>query len=304
VWLSDGAYNITTRLTTSTSGSSSAHVVYAAVNYDGAKINFTDPGSSNGWPLWYVTGSYVDIVGIDLTTSGTGNGTACGGIGTPGGANYNVFSYNIIHDIPASTAQCGNGSGGGGIVFGSGTSGSNGDVVEGNVITNIGASGNEWTHGVYADGSGFTVRNNVITNSSGGNIQCYHNCQSGSIVNNTLVNGQTYGIVAGSYQTTTMSGMVIANNIVTGSPVGYEECDGNNCGAAGGSNVCTNNNFYNNTAVTKNATCTATITGNPNVNSSGVPAAGSPAIGAGSATYAPATNILGVKVSPPNTGAY
>lgn len=314
IWATDGNYPISTRIQTSLSGNSGAHAVFAAQHYAKAAIVFT-PGSDNGWPLWYLTGSYVDIVGFDLSTTGSGNGNACGGIGTPGSSNNNTFEFNYIHDIPASTSLCGNGSGGGGIVFGSGTSGANGDIVANNVISNVGASGNQWTHGIYADGSGFNVFNNVIYVSSGAGVQCYHNCQSGSIVNNTLVGNKTFGIVAGSYGVSqSMSNVIMSNNIVVNSPVGIEVCDGNSCGAASGSgNVATNNLLFNNSSETKNITASNTISSDPLFVNNASPESGgnfalqsgSPAIGKALPTYAPAIDIVGnSRAVSPSIGAY
>ena len=189
---------------------------------------------------------------------------------------------------------------------------STGNTIYANMAWNIGGSGNQWMHCYYVDGNGTTIQNNIAYNCSGAALQCYHNCQNETITNNTFVNGKTFGIVAGAYQYPTMSGMVIANNIVEGSPMGFMECDGSNCVAATGSNVCTNNNFYNNSVLTKNVTCSNTVTGNPNfVNNAAPPAgnfalqSGSPASGAGTGTNAPATDIMGTPRTPKvSIGAY
>ena len=332
IWFLDGTYptsskvycgSIAGTIATCSGGSSSAREAFVALTRGGAKIVNT-PASNNGWPVWLVAASYVDIVGFDISTTGSGNGNTCAGIDTLGAGSNNIFAFNLVHDIPASLALCGSGAGGGGINTGTNTTGHS--LVLNNIVWNIGAPGNAWTHGFYDNGTGDVIENNISYGNSGAGIQCYHNCQNEFIVNNTVVNNGCEGIIVGAYQYPSMTGMFIANNIIDGNGfgtasggcahAGFAECDGSSCGGASG-NTITNNLIHNNSQdVTINGGTDQSVNAvnaDPLFVTLASPGAGgdlhlqtgSQAIGKGTATNAPATDLDGVtRASPPSIGAY
>lgn len=329
IWFNDGTYNLSSHFTTKASGTSTAHAAYVALNYGGPQF-VLNPSTETGWPLWELQGSYVDIVGLDMSTSGTNAGNECGAIQSnyPSVYGNNTYAYNRIHDFPSNTTYCGNGTGGGGIVTGSGTSGSSQNTIANNLLWNIGANQNVYVHGIYADGSNDLISNNLVYQASGVGIQIYHNAQSETIVNNTLASNGCWGIIAGAYQEPSMTGMDFANNVIintatgsnactNGGRAGFAECDGSGCSGASG-NTITNNLFYNNYAnvnIPSGGTDTSInmVQSNPTLISIASPSsggnfrfqAGSPAIGAGTTTNAPTLDVDGnSRPSDPSIGAY
>jgi hypothetical protein len=328
IWFNDGTYSFSTHFTTNASGTSSAHAAYAALNYGGAQIVLT-PTTETGWSVWMLQGAYVDIVGFDISTSGSNGANECGGIASnyPNVYGNNTYAYNRIHDIPSNTTYCGSGRGGGGIVTG-GSSGSNQNILTDNVIWSIGASQNVYVHGIYTDGSNDLISNNVVYQASGAGIQIYHNAQTGTVINNTLVGNGCWGIIAGAYQAPSMTGMDFANNLIAntatgsnacsnGGRAGFAECDGDGCSGASG-NTITNNLFYNNYTdvhIPSGGTDASVnmVQSNPDLIAIASPASGgnfrfhsgSPAVGAGTATHAPSLDVDGDhRPSSPSIGAY
>lgn len=330
IWFNDGTYNFSTFFRTYGTGNSSAHAAYVSVNYGGAQIVLNPDSSDISNPVWELQGEYVDVVGFDISITGPNASQECWGISSnyPQIFGNNTYAYNRIHDVPASISNCGNGTGGAAIETGSGSSGSNNNTITDNVIWNIGATDNQWTHGIYGDGSGDVISNNIVYGASGGGIQVYHNAQNEVIVNNTLVGNGCWGIVAGAEAgEPSMSGMYFANNIImntatgsnacsNGGRAGFAECDGANCTGASG-NTITNNLFYNNITDVNISGGTDQsvnmVTANPllvNVASPGAGGdfhfqSGSPAIAAGTHSNAPALDLdRNTRPNPPAIGAY
>jgi hypothetical protein len=295
IWFANGSFN---SASTTGAGSSGCHKAFVSQNYGGAKVN----GTINSG------GAYVDFVGFEVTAPNSCTGFIGPGWGGPGSTNYtltNVFAYNRVHDIDnASGAPACNGIGGMG----------GGHSYYGNVIWNIGTNGNQNVHGIYAD-LGSIVENNVIYNTTGGCIQVGRNPANVTVVNNTLYNCK-WGIVLYTMSgSVTPSGNYVANNIIANpSQYGIYECYAANCwGTAGGSSTYTNNMTYNSVNHMENGTLLNNLTANPKVMSASCPAsggdyhlqAGSPAIGAGTHSNAPALDMDGTaRGNPPSIGAY
>jgi hypothetical protein len=135
---------------TTKSGTSTARISYVSDVKGGAKLVMSGTGI-----LWDSKGSYVDILGFDLSGSGR-----IGILAEGGSLNIN---YNYIHDFTVS-GGC-NGGGGGAIV----STGSLGNVVmSSNLIKNIGyqwvAGGTcNTVQGIYISNTKNVITNNVVS---------------------------------------------------------------------------------------------------------------------------------------------
>ena len=312
IWFNSGSYNLGSSLSTNASGTSTNHAAFVSLTYGGAMINNTAASANNY--VWSVNGSYDDLVGFNLT----GPGQCEGFDGYAGsGAVAATYAYNQIHDVANKTSGCGTGVGGGGIMPGVGGN----NVMIDNVIWNIGAAGNAYVHGIYRGGSpGDRISNNVIYNASGACIQSWDGGEGGvldyniQIVNNTLVTCGTWGIVIGgnSCSSNVGSQTFVGNNIVWASP--SIDILAIVCGGTASSDSFDNNLIWGSSAVNiPGGTQSGTISANPMLVNPISPAsggdfhlqAGSPAIGAGTTTNAPATDIDGtVRGNAPSIGAY
>jgi hypothetical protein len=261
-----------------------------------------------------MNGNYVDIAGLDIS------GAGCAGVMSSG--TYNNIVYNRVHDVaPTTTGQgagyCGNGTGGGGIQFpgGSTTSGQHSNVLD-NVIWNIGYSGDVWSHGIYIVSQYQTVQNNIVYNVSGGCIQAYHFPSNDVIANNVLVKCN-WGYIVGAASGYTASNMTFNNNALAGNvSFDIEECGASYCGVAMGSgNVYSNNDTSSGAGNHfEGGTLVNSITASPSFVDEAAPASGgnfdvnpgSPLLGAGTSSNAPATDIVGAsrQGSAVSIGAY
>jgi hypothetical protein len=276
------------------SGTSSCHTAYVATAYASSFLVAADDRAND--PAIWITGSFVDLVGFDIT-----NPKGCMGV-YPNGTYTNLF-YNGIHDIDngSGSYSCGNGVGGGGIVGEIGTSTYN--TWSENIVWNIGPSGDHYTHGIYTTAPYATIENNIVYNASAGCIQAYHQPSNDVISNNTLV-GCYWGYIVGADSGHAASNMVFNNNIVANNTqYGIYECGAASCGVAMGSNNTYSNNItYSNADQMEGGTLVDNLTSNPELIDIASPASGgnfavgsgSPAIGAGTTSDAPLTDILGV----------
>jgi hypothetical protein len=315
IWFAPGTYSASSgRLAhTSGSGTSACHKAFVSQSYGGAHLEAPN-NTEDGDTTWWSSGSYVDIVGFDISA------TSCVGVIANGTAE--TLAYNRVHDVDnaSNSPPCGNGTGGGGLTSTPGAGQNN--LYYANVIWNIGQNQNRFVHGVYVAGPDQVVENNVIYNASGGCIQAYHSPQNIKIVNNTLVQCQNTGMWVGGAACSPGgigSGYTIANNIIADSPAitGFainEWCDS---GSVTGW-VITNNLVYASGTVTNDSISGATspvetVTSSPAFVDEASPAsggdfrlnAGSPAVGAGTASVAPPLDMNGeLRSNPPAIGAY
>jgi hypothetical protein len=315
IWFASGTYSASSgRLAhTSGSGTSACHRAFVSQSYGGAHLEAPN-NTENGDTTWWSSGSYVDIVGFDISA------TSCVGVIADGTSE--TLAYNRVHDVDnaSNSPACGNGTGGGGLTSTPGAGQNN--LYYANIIWNIGQNQNRFVHGVYVAGPDQVVENNVIYNASGGCIQAYHSPQNIKIVNNTLVKCQNTGMWVGGAACSPGgigSGYTIANNIIADSPdiTGYainEWCDS---GSVTGW-VITNNLVYgsgtvSNSYISGASSPLGTVTSSPAFVDEASPASGgdfqlntgSPAVGAGVATDAPPLDMNGAaRSNPPAIGAY
>lgn len=304
VHVAAGVY--TGSFSTSASGSSSAPVTYEADTADfSAAVNCARvaadhgnlstcaqllPGSSSTWAN---SGDYVVIKGFDVT----GPNACCGAITSSGIATQ--FLDNDVHNTQNSNG-CPS-MGGEGI----GVDGPD-EIVDGNYVHDNGPSGAcGYIHGIYVSedtgtASGAVVENNISFNNSGWGIQLWHSARNEILVNNTIFNNRTGGIVVGA-SSTTDTGTVVNNNIVFNNP----GTDGGICEEGNtGTNTYTDNLVYQNTptnlCLQNGDTATGTVSANPQfINYTGDTTGDyhlqstSPAINAGTTQDAPATDFDG-----------
>ena len=273
-------------VTSSKSGTASQRIRYISDVQWGAKVM----GSSGSEAVWMQDGSYVDLVGFDIST-----GSRLGVENN--GSNVRILG-NYVHNIPGDCS----GSGGAGI-DNSNYSASNDDVI-GNIVGNIGPSNNgscNTVQGIYLSNSGGTTANNIVFNVAAWGIQMWHAATNATIVNNTVFNCYG-GIIVGAGDSpggVTADNTLVANNIVYKNVAyGIDEY-----GATG-----THNRYMNN-LVTGNPTeislqnglsATSTVSADPQFTNYQANGTGdyhlkstSPAINAGTSTSAPATDFSG-----------
>jgi hypothetical protein len=300
-------------LTTTASGTASAHIIYVSDTPFGAKI--VGAGTASNACGWWNKGNYVDIKGFEIDGSGSqATSWRCGFYGT---GSYSTFQSNKVHDILTdSTAfanASANGAGGAGAEMDNYAGAVNGSLI-GNIIYNIGPSGvtSSLVHGIYEIMSG-TVANNIVYNVVGGGIQLWHGAIDMQIVNNTVDNARDGGINVGSgdsgSSSTTGDYITVANNIVTNSGWGISES-----GTTGRNNLYVDNLSYNNPhwdiKLQNGLVDTGTVKADPNFANAAAAdyhlQSSSPAIGAGSASYDPSTDLDGKprSTTAPSIGAY
>ena len=311
VHVAAGVYNGS--FTTSASGTASAYITYEAdtANFSGP-VNCAQVAANHGdlttcvrlvggsSTTWTNSGDYVQIKGFDVTGGGIN------GIYTQG--NATVITENHVHDILPSTC---NSTGGSGINL----NGTNAQVTD-NYVHNIGpyptACG--YVQGIYYLTSGGFAYNNISFNNSGFGIQLWHQPSNIALVNNTIFNNASGGIVLGTDNTGfTVDYITVSNNIiVNNSGVGVSE-QGASSSSTGIHNVYTNDLVYGNSggsfSLQNGLTATATISSRPDfVDDTGDKTGDyhlqstSPAIGAATSNGAPTTDFEGN--ARPQNGSY
>jgi hypothetical protein len=306
IHVAPGTYN--GDLVTSTSGTASDLITYTCSTP--LQCFIVGGGSGN---VWAINASYIVVEGFDITSASDQSGFFVGWNGSNEG--YDQFIGNYIHDI--GTSGC-NSTGGAAIELGEGaTSPAGHNTVLRNRINNIavaelGQSGCDTVQGIMSGGPGDVIDSNLVSNVANVGITMDDGGTNETIVNNTVFHcaiGISYGNTQGSVDSVDN---YIANNILYGNTqAGIYEFD--DVGTSG--NTCTDNLFYSNAANysgVSHCTETGTLTSNPmfvNYQANGTGnyqlSAGSPAIGAGTPTDAPTTDILGdAQTSPPSIGAY
>ena len=294
VWVAPGSY--AGGFKTTASGTAAGRIYWVSTTKWGAKI--VPPANSTNNSAWDNRGNYVSIIGFDVDGSKLGAGTKwVHGIYT--GGSYNVIDGNHVHHM-ATTIPC-NSAGGSAIGVDSYYKGVKGDVIN-NVVNDIGPKGCTYVQGIYHSTSG-TIKNNVVYRVGSAAIHLWHDATDVQIVNNT-VSSSVFGIIVGGgdfYFTKAGANNVhVHNNIVYDNTYGISEQ-----GTTGKGNT------YKNNLVTKNTkyafqlrnglTHTGTISSEPlfagSSRTAALPnfklAAGSPAVGRGLGTYAPASDIDG-----------
>jgi hypothetical protein len=298
---------------TSSSGTSSAYLTY-----EGDTANFSGPvncaqvaanqGNLSTCPqlvggsstTWTNSGNYVVIKGFDVTGGGIN------GIYTQG--NATVITENHVHDLLSSTC---NSDGGSGINL----NGTNAEVTN-NYVHNIGPypSACGYVQGIYFLQAGGYADNNVSFDNSGFGIQLWHGPSNIGLVNNTIFNNASGGIVLGTDTSGfTVDYITVTNNIVVNNGgVGVAE-QGASASSTGIHNIYVDNLTYGNSggdfSLQNGLTAFGTVDASPDfVNDTGDKTgnynlqSASPAIGAATGNGAPPTDFDGTPR--PQSGLY
>jgi hypothetical protein len=281
--------------TTSRSGTSAARVRFVSDTKWGAKIV---PSSATAQTAWLLTGSYVDVV--DFHIDGNGGTRWLNGLVSQG--SYNKIEGLHVHHIAMRTADCGL-NGGSGINAAAHTGGKE-VSINGNVVHHIGIAGCHGIHGIYHSSTG-EIKNNLIHNIGYGGIHLWHDASHIDIVNNTVF-ATGIGIIVGTggfyFNKTKMVDYVnVHNNLVYDNNYGIINSTGD--GTIGTHNTYVNNLSFKNVKTNfmiRNATHTGSIIQDPVFSNYQRDGSGdyrikstSPAMGYGSPTYAPATDLNG-----------
>ena len=223
-------------VTSSVSGTPSARIRFISDVKWGAKIR------STGKPqVWLNNGSYVDIMGFDISGDGR--------LGILNEGSFVRIIGNHVHDIVGTGS--GNGNGGAGI-DNANYSASDNDVI-GNVVHDIGnpAIQNYGIQGIYHSNLSGHIENNIVYRAQAWGIQLWHAASGVIIANNLVFQNGDGGIIIGAgdapggitdNNTTVVNNMVIDNFSSWGSGFAIYEY-----GATGSGNRYINNLIWNNT---------------------------------------------------------
>jgi hypothetical protein len=273
------------------SGSQQAPIVFVSDTQWGAHLSVS--GSSAAWRN---SGNYIDVEGFDITAPQSTLGISNEG-------SYNQLIGNRIHDV-ATQVSCQ--SGGGAIDSWNGSYSNHDADIIGNVIMHTGAGSGGCTsqhvHGIYVAHAGGHVWSNVVSNTSGYGIHCWHACTAIGVSNNTVFSNQQGGIVIGAGDSpgnVVCDHSTVSNNIaIDNGGVGIREYEYAGTNAVGGSNQYLNNNVYGNAgpafSLLRGHSAVATVTSDAQFVNFKADGSGdyhlkstSPNVGAGTATGAP-----------------
>lgn len=270
-------------VTINKSGTAAAPITLTSDTKWGAKI--VTSGGLRDFPLRN-NGNYVHVIGFDVTSSTSWIGMLSYG-------QHNLFQGNHVHDL---TGMACNGSPGG-TGMGDDTSASNNSWI-GNVVNNIGSYPTkcDFVHGIYPDGTGDIIANNIAYNNAGNGIYCNHGTGNMVVANNLSFANAEYGI--GINGVSGANAFIVENNIIIGNGIAGIKVWSTVTGSQ-----FLNNIFFNNPTnliLDGTGTQTNTITSDPQLvnyqaNGSGdyhlKP--GSPAIAAGVTANAPTIDFDG-----------
>jgi hypothetical protein len=274
IHVAPGIYN--GAIVTGASGSPGARIRYLSDQQWGAQIRANGPEA-----VWLNSGSYVDIVGFDVSGASR--------IGIENDASFVSILGNRVHDVFATPDE----QGGAGIVHAE--PGASDNDTEGNMVFNVGRG-----HGIYHSNLRGRVVNNLVFQVDGWGIHLWHAANNVLVANNTLFNDLSGGIVVGAGDApggVTDDNTKAMNNIVVGCPFGLLEF-----GSFGAHNLFSHNLVFAspNPVEVLAGQQVDTITADPGfVNYTGGPSGdyhlrpGSPAIDAGDPSFAPAIDFSG-----------
>lgn len=201
VWVQDGTYPSWTVDTNA--GTALARIAFRSVNKWGAKVNHT--GSTGN--CLYVDQDYIDIIDWDFTAPATN-------IAVYTDANHCRTIGCYVHDVQTSgTVRAGAGINHEGFVGGNylGT----GCAVIGCRVINVGQAGNNLCHPIYMAGPNGLVYNNLVFNTRGWGIHCYHGPNGGRVMNNLVVDcDENGGILIGDGPEIHTDDFFVGNNIL------------------------------------------------------------------------------------------
>jgi hypothetical protein len=201
VYVLPGTYN--EAITIKKSGSEDQRISFYSSTQWGAKIH-----TSNSDVPWTTRADYIDIVGFDISSSGSRDGIV----------NMGSFIRTIgnnIHDIPG---KCDN-IGGSGMTDGNYKAHDN-DII-GNVVHNIGSSYPkmcQYVHAIYHSNARGHIYNNIAYDNAGVGINLWHAATDTIVANNLTFNNKEHGISIGTDTGNTGGkkgdNFIVANNII------------------------------------------------------------------------------------------
>lgn len=215
----DGTYNLS-RSSITKSGTLGNRIQFVSDNLNGAKF----VASASSWAALVFTGSYIDVIGFDVT----GTSTLDSGIEFNG--SHNAAYFNKIHDITPTQPASGHTGGGGIHCYDSGTNtdcNAYYNTVEnfGNLLTGCpgpplgtctGAQEDaRWFyHGIYQETNGDVI-GNLTVNTSGHGVQTYHAGASANVIeHNTVVNPWRSGILVSNSVANGNANSVVKFNVI------------------------------------------------------------------------------------------
>jgi parallel beta-helix repeat protein len=209
------------------SGTANARIRFISDVKWGAKLQ------ASGSTVWNNTGSYVDIMGFDVT------GSVAVGINNDG--SFVRIIGNHVHNI---SAPC-NSNGGAGIDNDSFT-GTDNDII-GNVVHDVGNPGASCAtiQGIYHSNLRGHILNNISYRNAAWGIHLWHAANNVVIANNLVFQNGEGGIVVGDGDApggVTDNNTLVTNNIIRNNPIAISEQ-----GATGAANQYLNNLIWQNT---------------------------------------------------------
>ena len=183
-------------------GTASAHITFLSETTWGAKIRTT--GTTDPWRT---LADYIDIIGFDISSTGSRDGIANFG-------SYIRTIGNHVHDIPGGCDSIG----GSGIDDEKYTT--HDDDILGNVVNNIGETYPklcQYVHGIYHSTARGHIMNNLSYDNAGCGINLWHAANATIVTNNLTFGNKEHGISIGTNTGNTDGVLgdhfIVANNI-------------------------------------------------------------------------------------------
>jgi hypothetical protein len=200
VYVLPGTY--TTPVVVQTDGTAAARISFVSTVKWGAQIKTT--GSTDPWNT---RADYIDIIGFDITSTGSRDGLVNFG-------SYTRTIANHIHDIPG---QC-DSIGGSGVTDAGYTSHDN-DIIA-NVVDHIGSTYPQlcqYVHAIYHSNARGHIINNIAYDNAGCGINLWHAATDTVVANNLSFGNEEHGISIGTSTDNTNGvqgdNFIVSNNI-------------------------------------------------------------------------------------------
>src|SRR6266487_495938 len=164
-------------------GTASARITFLSETTWGAKIHTT--GTTDPWRT---LADYIDIIGFDISSTGSRDGIA----------NFGSFIRTIgnhVHDIPGSCDSIG----GSGIDDSKYTT--HDDDIIGNVVNHVGETYPklcQYVHGIYHSTARGHILNNISYDNAGCGINLWHAANATVVSNNLVFGNKEHGISIGT----------------------------------------------------------------------------------------------------------
>src|SRR5439155_7822890 len=191
-------------------GTAEARITFFSDVKWGAKIATT--GSQDPWTTH---ANYIDVVGFDVTSTGSRDGIDNQG-------SFIRTIGNHVHDIPGGCDSTG-GSG-----IDDGNYQAHDDDIIGNVVDHIGETYPQlcqYVHGIYHSTARGHIQNNITYDNAGCGINLWHAATGTVVTNNFSFGNKEHGISIGTYTDNNydvlgdylfVSNIIIMNNSIFG----------------------------------------------------------------------------------------